>query len=139
MREILFRGKRTDNDNWTFGYYAEDPQLTDEHGNDSVCIVRINPHPCGYSLVCTPVFPESVGQYTGLTDCNGKKIFEGDILQNKPREFFSKQYRFVVTYDIATFYGKGNFVELCCEDFTKCEIIGNIYDNPELIKRSGQK
>lgn len=139
MREILFRGKRTDNDNWTFGYYAEDPQLIDEHGNDSVCIVRINPHPCGYSLVCTPVFPESIGQYTGLTDKNGTKIFEGDIIKTEDRLVLVYWLEGNSQFDLK-FVGRYNDIRIVnfrginMRDLYNYKIIGNIYDNPELIK-----
>ena len=113
MREILFRGKRADNGEWVEG----DLLHPDIYGN-------------GYSVEdftkgknnCFDVIPETVGQYTGLTDKSGKKIFEGDILSSEwgykgEVGLFSIGYAFIKC--------------LFNED---CEIIGNIHDNPELLK-----
>lgn len=115
MREFLFRGKQIDGGEWIYGgiYHQEENEIKDE---DTYIIGgSIYDIGCAY-----PVDPETVGQYTGLTDRNGKKIFEGDIMRNA-----------------------GNIVQFCEDGFCingdcslglwkKTEIIGNIYDNPEL-------
>lgn len=108
------------------------------------------------------VVPATVGQYTGLTDKNGKKIFEGDIVRTQPfsdKPYSSKakykQHIGVVEYQVRHFknslyeqdyegtwivkisnYGKFT----CCNwsEFFKCEVIGNIYDNPELLEDKGE-
>ena len=78
------------------------------------------------------VFTDTIGQYTGLTDKNGKKIFEGDIC--KHRSNYSGEYIIsVVTYTDGEFLAMvGNNSGFCLSD--KLEVIGNIHDNPELLK-----
>ena len=74
MREILFRGKRTDNGEWVEGdlrhggYYLNDP--------DVYILV-----PFADTVINYPVDPETVGQYTGATDISGRRVFEGDIME----------------------------------------------------------
>ena len=120
MREILFRGKLTDNGKWVKGYYSYE---TDE------CSFELHLISDNKSVV-TEVVPETVGQYTGLKDKNGKKIFEGDILQ--------------VSYsdgnNITEATGSVKFLNGCyiidstvfhnyrLEEFCSLEKIGNVYD-----------
>lgn len=148
MREILFRGKRLHDNKWIYGNFVSDCE-----GNPHI----IEPsffHEDGHHLqyednTDTPVFiiPETVGQYTGLTDKNGKKIFEGDII--------------ICKKEIC-----GNFIDSCVEigfvemkhgafglhrkqgyyrpfkdwlEDYEYEVIGNIHDNPELLEGGTEK
>ena len=121
MREILFRGKRIDKNVWVFGNLL---QLV-----DTVKIKDINIM-WGYI-----VDKNTVGQYTGLKDMNGNKVFEGDIVR------YNGTLHKVVFCNIngCAFFGitmpeRGeiwNFDGITPSE--KMEVIGNIYDNPELI------
>ena len=130
MREILFRGKRTDNGEWVEGYYSYSPEI-DKHMITTSDLA----HPYGTNLGFYKVIPETVGQYTGLTDKNGRKIFEGDIV----RCYYSDISPFT---DEIEPYAEEVLIDdirrsqvigwIDCAD--ELEIIGNIYDNPELLK-----
>ena len=123
-REILFRGKRVDTGEWVEGSLI---------GND-VIVGKIVEFEEDY--FCTEfwykVDPETVGQFTGMTDKKGKKLFEGDVYS-----MGEKNILYVVIFDKSQFIGKqvGNR-SLAGLEYWKSdiEIIGNIYDNPELLK-----
>ena len=127
MREILFRGKRKTIGGWAYGFLQSNDFVDDWE-----------------------VIPETVGQYTGLTDKNGKKIFEGDIV--KIAHMFDDEEEFEVvqfgegTFDsgIYRYYGwhtkdKDGIVDhkelYIYDEIDFFEIIGNIHDNPELLKK----
>lgn len=150
MREILFRGKRLDNGEWVEGYYTElpcgslgatifsnDDELVCEDTKSYIIKVFTKQH-TNYSnsnplqvIECEKyeVIPETVGQFTELTDKNGKKIFEGDIMQ-----LCSACYPCLVYWDGKSWAwkqnGKRREIDLTRE---KMDTIGNIFDNPELF------
>ena len=129
-REILFRGK-TYSDKWVYGCV-----LKGSIDNDFYILENVGATPFWIN-------PETIGQFTGLTDKNGKKIFEGDIVKDGVHTFK------VCYYDYGWFCycvsSKGYILPLHkyfrigqwdnCEnnDFRKLEVIGNIHDNPELL------
>ena len=130
MREILFRGKRIDNGEWETGSLVYARMGTSEE-QASIADKMTAYH--------TPVIPETVGQYTGLTDKNEKKIFEGDIVSGHLDDLFPdeesryeiawKDYGWHLTSPDGTLdTAEQNWVN---QHF---EVIGNIYDNPELME-----
>ena len=126
MREILFRDKRTDNGEWVYGNLVRgcDKKYAYivEFGNEELCRNYVDVH------------PETVGQYTGLADKNGTKIFEGDIVK---RFWFGKMCIYQIDYDngLASFIGRaGMKFTAFYYDSEEFEVVGNIYDNPELLE-----
>ena len=133
-REILFRGKRVDNGEW-----IEDNYNLLEIGSNLVPIII--PFQNLVKAMMSDVFMyqvdlSTVGQYTGLTDKNGVKIFEGDvcIFQNV---FSSKPHIGVVRYyaNAKPISDDGQYsVDLAECNPEDLEVIGNIHDNPEILK-----
>jgi uncharacterized phage protein (TIGR01671 family) len=131
MREIIFRGKRKDNGEWVYGSLIKRDLgcfIVDESNNSSLrfCSESV------FAFDCVLVIPETVGQYTGLTDKNGKKIFEGDILSTR---FGIGVVKYIngIFFVILTESGK----ECRTTVYSVCSngiIIGNIHDNSELLK-----
>jgi len=151
MREILFRGKRADNEEWVYGYYLFVEQqdkhyiLTGKLASYSVDCSHSNLKTNGFEWF--EVDPETVGQYTGLKDINGERIFENDIVKaSYSIDNYSSLFKtmsvenFVnvnclVIFDFAEFKLK-NPNSLYCKSILGSyneEVIGNIHDNKDLI------
>ena len=138
----MFRGKQTINGNWVEGYLVK---LGRESFSDperyGICNKAI---PLGGSGVCynlriDEVIPETVGQYTGLIDKNGKKIFEGDILSFSDRLVYVNWHDYCGCWDcsyIKAVKGKATLHEDRSPNKWRYNavVIGNIHDNPELLK-----
>ena len=139
MREILFRGKDTDNGEWIYGAYS----YHDIWNRGFLVNVGIdNVGPIAWTR---EVQPETVGQFTGFTDRNGTKIFEGDFI----RTCYTSPCIMNSTYEVKFVNDRGGWYPFangdgcgCCEDDTYPPtddgrvdifvVIGNIHDNPEL-------
>jgi len=135
-KEILFRGKRLDNGEWVFGDLL---QVKYSNGDYKASIMEQTPVASNF-----PVDPKTVGQYTGLKDKNGEKIFEGDVLKvinpndEEDNLCVVKWDNLCGGYPYEPWGGFGNFDVstlgwAMTMEFT-FEIIGNIYDNPELLE-----
>ena len=131
MREILFRGKRLDNGEWVEGWYQ--PETTIKHWNgiqETVGVTIADKVEDGY-LEDTLVDPPTVGQYTGLTDKNGKRIFEGDIVKAYNEYISEVTFRFGSFCCYCQCHDTHNML-WCVSDILT--VIGSIHDNPELLK-----
>lgn len=126
MREILFRGKRTHDNEWIVGSLHIEKFANDE---EYLCC-EINQ---------CDVYPETVGQYTGLNDKNGKKIFEGDILESS----YDAEYPEDVCYEVVLWHNNGWYIQEGdstpdrLDEYGILEysiVVGNIHDNLELLK-----
>lgn len=142
MREILFRGKSFDTGEWVEGGLI---QVMDEHKGSVCAIIPVNVESYRFCMSGTYIDPSSIGQFTGLKDKNGKKIFEGDILKDVDAFYNSK--RVLIVYDDSSFQYRelplaSYFVGSPIDDNEfgisniddDYEIIGNIHDNPELLE-----
>lgn len=130
MREVLFRGKRADKNEFVYGAFC--PKSSDTPFGplvDCPSIIKLDKPFDGYWF---DVVPGTVGQYTGLEDVNGTKIFEGDIV-----DILTENEDLAVVE-----YGDAGFIviaESFATDFLNglsgadVEVVGNIYDNPEMI------
>ena len=147
MREILFRGQ-TYNGDWIEGaYYKQTEYYGDKF--EAHNIISSKDELEDNMMIVERVIPETVGQYTGLTDKNGKKIFEGDILKiarvsDSTGSYYHPPLNYpvnvVIKWDLCAWMW-----ETLCEDkryihfpdawyHYECDVIGNIHDNPELLK-----
>ena len=142
MREILFRAKRIDNGEWVSGYYVYD-YAHNAHfifSNQLVCPNCINDRRIDYSVCDYEIDPDTLCQYTGKSDEDGEKIFEGDIVG------------FIDLYSTESGYSESSCLgeviwskEECCfhvtnrlsaeswEVLDECKVVGNVFDNKELL------
>jgi len=131
MRPMEFRGQTVKTKTWTYGYYVKcrgDHYILPEYNN------------MGFDerwLEWVKVIPETVGQFTGLADKNGQEIWEGDIIKT---QFADVGLRLVIFRDDGFCDGNDwnkNGVDIGIipdnSYFRKCEVIGNIHENPELL------
>ena len=134
MREVLFRGKEVADGKWIEGFYS-----AEEYNPYSGEVEHIPRIQIIGKCVSLGVIPETVGQYTGLTDKNGVKIFEGDIVHCVSKLdsadmvviFECGQFRMVLAEKYHKYQTNVGYYDINC--FAK-EVIGNIHDNPELLE-----
>lgn len=138
MREILFRGKRADNGEWVYGV----PIKKALAGSHDGYYPKIIPECDGrhQTIYSTAIKEETLGQYTGLTDKNGTKIFEGDILKTKYGRLCKVEWVSSpcdVCWDLTPIETKHEYAdEYDLWRSINLEVIGNVHDNPELLEES---
>lgn len=154
MREIKYRGKRIDNGEWKYGdllhivggcviYHGSrtESMLIEDRPNIAVEL---------YMDEVSPVHPDTVGQFTGLYDFYGKEIYEGDIIESG-YDGSGKDYRKIVRHIVGYYPEDASFTAKFIGAYPNCggirqswinqfgkRIIGNIHDNPELLKGGEQ-
>lgn len=151
-RNILFRGKRTDNGGWAYGYYIKANYRWHKYGFHADWIATASFANSGWFALAQkfPVRSETVGQYTGLNDKNDKQVFEGDILRIARKSDGLGDYYFppleypvpvVVKWDLCAWMWETRNTDKYYISFPsawchfECEVIGNIFDNPELLPK----
>lgn len=144
MREIIFRGKSTDDGKWVYGSFI--PDLLEVYHGDKTMPGFIKPFgKTRKERMMVEVERDSVGQYTGLDDKNGKKIFEGDVVRyiDPDSQEFNPTEKYLVEWDEYTVcimfecfvYGKSITYDLFDrEQANNLEVIGNIHDDQEVLK-----
>lgn len=138
-REIIFRGKRLDNGKWEYGDLV----------HDDIGGMYVFPNDAENLYIEYRVDPDTVGQYTGVVDPNGKRVFEGDVIG-----YTNPDTNITKTFGVVRWHREGNFyidtystfnydsgqtasnVGYMIPSHDTLTIIGNVYDNPELLKQS---
>ncbi len=138
-REILFRGKRKDNNEWIYGYYVKLYNDKDKNLLHRIYTGSSEKECDEYYEEYDEVIPETIGQYTGLNTSDGRKVFEGDIIDETGLEH---KTRWLIVYNThmmgfalkplheSALY---DFMPVNVEKRLPGKIIGNIHDNPELL------
>ena len=141
MREILFRGKRIDNGEWVEGFYNHIPY--GRFGKDEHMIQTVLEN--GKIGMLHDIYPCTVGQYTGLKDKNGKRIWEGDIIDASAEWWDASgpagHSSPIIPVEWCEYYcGFDPFANYDCDCgvfiyANNCIVIGNVHDNPELLEK----
>lgn len=139
-RVIKFRGKRIDNGEWIYGHYFISP-LTDENSGTSpdkgwfFLSDGVKRHCIERDGVVFVIDPETLSQSTGLHDKSGKEIYEGDIVRSNPDGVIDRNCKVVFPFYLQVKNKLSGSYSFCSWNLSnKDEIIGNIFENPELLE-----
>lgn len=144
MRDIEFRGFSIQKECWVYGGFLTGIIKVDTKSkelakiyNDGILehyILKMNFNEEGYFVMGDSCYPNSIGQFTGLLDRNGNKIFEGDIVRYDTEigeVFFDGKS---ACFNVKDFYCQSaDYPTMAFHSYIVCEVIGNIYENPELL------
>lgn len=147
MRDILFKAKRIDNREWVEGAYFPKTKFPTKKNRTFIWVWQVGKFYCDYNCGYSPyeVDEKTICQYTGLKDKNGNKIWENDII--KPYDTvtnenyiigWDKEMGAFVFCDINTNNSLYVLVGHYIESIQSVEVIGNIFDNPELLERGAE-
>lgn len=141
MRDIIFRGKRSYDKKWVYGSFVKidnkchiiQDEDIEEYGHH---FMQVSDNP-------TWVDEETVGQFTGLLDKNGKEIYEGDIIETITFGFDAEKFTSVIEFKKCSFSlssGRNIFYygQKDCNKMDDSRVVGNIHDNPELLIKTNQ-
>ena len=134
MREIIFRGKREGVRDWVYGNLIECSNTALIGGGWDI---QFNNERKLYEAYLEEIIPETVGQFTGLVDKNGVKVFEGDVVKithgntTAPKPYIRKVEIILSSFGQLDMFGSFSNGEL---NYPEVEVIGNIHDNPELLE-----
>lgn len=139
MREILFRGKTLNTGKWVEGYYCKHPNQFVGFLEPYIFVPSYDAEKEIGSCTAYPIVQDTVQQFTGLFDRNGRKIFEGDIVQYSLMTCPENKQFGCVKFYAGEFYmesafGEETFMSSLSDDDYTYEVIGNIVDNPELLE-----
>lgn len=138
MREYLFRGKRKDNGEWVEGSLVFVPDKKFMYGAyimPELFVVERTDYESMMQGGFYEVYPATVGQYTGLVDKHGKRIFEGDVCRTDDGQV--GEVKFVLEHCAFLGYTQNPPAYHCLESdgqMKATEVIGNIHDNPKLLE-----
>lgn len=139
MREILFKAKRIDNGEWVEGYY-----LRDQYHRGGKDIIFYRKDSDWFTVYADTIDSETLCQFTGLYDKNGKKIWENDILMAHLDESYPEDATYeTVEWGVAGFvtYEAGSTDREYLDEFDSehFEVVGNIFDNKELLQEESDE
>lgn len=126
MREILFRGKEKTTGEWVYGGYAKESH--ESWANFETYIVDDSVSSSSWNPCVIAVAPATVGQYTGLNDKNGMRIFEGDIIENRVGTYSIRYNSEMASFRRIVYTGNKESFPVPLLGTSHDEVIGNIHE-----------